>query len=164
MRRLLAVGLVVGVAAALLVSGCLGSSGGAEDADQPNATLERYWGAIDNGSYSEARDLVVGEKLFEDNLYGRGDVDTESYAAFGESGENLTVDGVRVDTVIEASPGNEQLEALGADEGYLVNYAVDGLLVRPGPRGTYERDISNDTMADLVVKKDGEWRIAPGMP
>lgn len=163
MRRALAVGLVVGVAAALLVSGCLGS-GGAEDGNQPNATVERYWGAIDNGSYDEARNLVIGEELFEDNLYGHGDVDTTTYAAFGEDGENLTVDAIRIETVIEASPDNEQLAELGAEEGYLVNYAVDGILVRPGPRGEFERDISNDTMADLVVKKDGEWRIAPGMP
>lgn len=163
MRRSLALGLVVGVVAALLVSGCL-DSGGAEDANQPNATLERYWGAIDEGSYSEARDLAIGEELFDDNIYGRGEVDTTSYEVFGESGENLTVEGVRIDTVIKATPDNEQLEELGAEEGYLVNYAVEGTLVRPSRGGDRERDISDDTMASLVVKKDGEWRISPEMP
>jgi len=157
-----------------LSAGCVGGGDGSGDTPtgtdlsdgsnavpQPNATVENYWKSVASGEYGEAEELVLGETLYDDALYGSGGVDTSSFEAFGDSGENLTVERVHFSRAVRAAPGNQYVEEYGADEGYLVSYSLEGTLEKGGARGPYERDISEASMASLVLKVDGEWRIVP---
>ncbi len=134
---------------------------GDEGSDQPNATVVAYWNSVDAGQYDEARAMVVGDKLFDDSIYGRGDVATDDYVVFGDAGENLTIESVEFDRVIRAAQDNEQLVKVGADEGYLVNYRLNGTLKRPTTWGPIKLDISDISMASIVVRVNGDWKIIP---
>lgn len=148
-----------------LVAGCSGGQGtymGGDVTGGPEATVEEYWDVIDDGDYEDARKLVVGDLLFDDGLYGRGDVDTTTYAVFGDDGENVSVTGVNLERVVRLKPEDEHMQELGAEEGFLVSYSLNGTLERKGARGEpYERDLSGNSMASLVVRKDGAWKIVP---
>jgi len=154
---------------AVLVAGCSGpttDSGQGESTPlgeeaQARATVEEYWLNVADGNYGEAKSMVVGEELFDDAVYGSGECDTSSYEAFGDSGEKLDVEAVEFDKVIKAAEGNEQIVGVGANTGFLVSYSLIGTLQKSGASGPYEKNLEEVSMASLVVKKDGSWKLVP---
>lgn len=150
--------LIVCLIAIVLLAGC--TSGTENPEADPGEKIREYWGYLDDGDYRAAREMALGDSLFDEGVFDRGQ--DEPAETFGPAGENLSLEEVEIERAISAEEGSRHLEQFAADSGYLVQYRLIGTLRREGPRGPFEQEV-NATTTSLVLRKEGAWKVVPDL-